>query len=81
VPRELVDRPKMGLSVPIDEWLRGPLREWAEDLLAPEKLESEGILSAAPIRAAWDSFQAGRGLALGMWTVIMFQAWKERWLN
>lgn len=81
VPRSLVERPKMGLSVPIDQWLRGPLRTWADELLAPERLEREGILRSAPIRAAWDDFQRGNPNALGIWTVIMFQAWKERWLG
>ena len=82
VPRELVDRPKMGLSVPIDDWLRGPLRAWADDLLAPGRLEREGVLRAAPIRAAWDAFQAGRDrTGLSLWAAIVFQAWHERWLS
>jgi len=81
VPRELVDRPKMGLSIPIDRWLRGPLRTWADDLLARDRLEREGILNATPIRTAWDAFQNGRGSGLAIWSVIVFQAWKERWLT
>jgi asparagine synthase (glutamine-hydrolysing) len=76
VPRHLVDRPKMGLSVFIDEWLRGPLRDRADDLLDPARVEREGILRAAPIRAAWDTFHAGRPhTALPLWTAIVFQAW------
>ncbi len=81
VPRHLVDRPKMGFSVPIDSWLRGPLRRWAGDLLAPERLADDGLLNPAPIRRAWDDLQTGRrqtGAAL--WAVVMFQAWKERWI-
>lgn len=81
VPRHFVDRPKMGLSVPIEAWLRGPLREWAEEMLHPTRLETEGILNAAPIRSAWDDLQAGKGMALGLWSVIIFQAWKNRWLS
>ncbi len=80
VPDVLVDRPKMGFSVPIDGWLRGPLREWAEDLLAPGRLRREGILEPGPIRHAWEEFQAGRGAGgMGLWAVLMFQAWQDRW--
>ena len=80
LPRLLVDRPKMGFSVPIDGWLRGPLRQWADDFLAPDALADGGLLDPAPIRRAWDDLQSGRrhtGTAL--WAVVMFQAWKERW--
>ncbi|HEV3141894.1 MAG TPA: asparagine synthase (glutamine-hydrolyzing) [Vicinamibacterales bacterium] len=80
VPRELVDRPKMGFSVPIDQWLRGPLRGWAGGLLAPDALADGGLLDPAPIARAWRDLQDGRrqtGVAL--WAVVMFQAWKERW--
>ncbi|HEX6967164.1 MAG TPA: asparagine synthase (glutamine-hydrolyzing) [Gemmatimonadaceae bacterium] len=81
VPREIVDRPKMGLSVPLDQWLRGPLREWAEALLSAERLEREGVLHAAPIRRAWSELLSGRSeVALGLWAVLMFQAWHERWV-
>jgi asparagine synthase (glutamine-hydrolysing) len=81
VPRALVDRPKMGFSAPIDAWLRGPLRRWADDLIASDRLAGDGLLHAAPIRQAWDDLQSGRrqtGAAL--WAVVMFQAWKERWI-
>jgi asparagine synthase (glutamine-hydrolysing) len=81
VPRALVDRPKMGFSVPIDQWLRGPLRQWADDLLDPQRLAGEGLLHPGPIREAWNDLQAGRrqtGAAL--WAVVMFQAWKQRWI-
>jgi len=81
VPREIVDRPKMGLSVPLDQWLRGPLRAWAEDLLSADRLAREGVLHAAPIRRAWGELLSGRSeVALGLWAVLMFQAWHERWL-
>jgi len=81
VPRQLVDRPKMGLSVPIDEWLRGPLRDWAEACIAPDRLAREGLLNPTAVRQAWDALLKGRRHgALGMWAVMMLQSWRERWL-
>jgi asparagine synthase (glutamine-hydrolysing) len=81
VPRALVDRPKMGLSVPIDEWLRGPLREWAEELLAPARLAREGLLNPAAVRQAWQALLNGqRSGALGIWAILMLQSWRARWL-
>lgn len=78
VPRALVERPKMGFGVPIDAWLRGPLREWAEDLLAPARLRDHG-LAAAPIRAAWQSHLDGSANAqYPLWNVLMYQAWCHR---
>jgi asparagine synthase (glutamine-hydrolysing) len=77
VPRELVDRPKMGFSVPIDRWLRGPLRNWAEDLLPPA---SDDLLDGTAIRRAWNDLQAGRRHSgTSVWAVVMFQAWRARW--
>lgn len=76
VPQELVERPKMGFGVPIHEWLRGPLREWAEDLLAPERLKREGFLAAAPVREKWvEHLSGGRNWESQLWTTLMFQAW------
>jgi asparagine synthase (glutamine-hydrolysing) len=81
VPRELVERPKMGLSVPIVDWLRGPLRDWAEDLLDPRRLREDGFLDPSIIGDAWTRIQAGhREGGLGMWAVLQFQAWRRRWL-
>jgi asparagine synthase (glutamine-hydrolysing) len=81
VPQELVERPKMGFTVPLDQWLRGPLRPWAEDLLTRDALERDGLLNAEPIRAAWRQFLAGgQDFALAIWVVLVFQAWRERWL-
>jgi asparagine synthase (glutamine-hydrolysing) len=81
VPRELVDRPKVGFSVPIDRWLRGPLRPWAEDLLVPCDLERNGALCAKPILSAWQKYKTGRSRGgLGLWAILMFQAWRQRWL-
>jgi asparagine synthase (glutamine-hydrolysing) len=80
VPRTIVERPKMGFSVPIDEWLRGPLRTWAEDVLASEGLRHSELLDPAPIARGWRALQEGRrrsGSAL--WAVVMFEAWRARW--
>jgi asparagine synthase (glutamine-hydrolysing) len=80
IPKEIVDRPKMGFSIPLDRWLRGPLRPWAEDLLAENEIRREGLLDADLIQKAWGDLQNGRrqtGMAL--WAVVMFRAWHERW--
>jgi asparagine synthase (glutamine-hydrolysing) len=80
LPREMFERPKQGFAVPVGEWLHGPLREWAEELLGAQRLESEGYLQAAPIRTAWAEHLAGRGRhAHKLWTVLMFQSWRARW--
>jgi asparagine synthase (glutamine-hydrolysing) len=80
VPRPLVDRPKMGFGVPIDAWLRGPLREWAEQLLAPARLSSYGFVRVEPVRRAWqEHLEGSRNWQYPLWTVLMLQAWRERW--
>ena len=80
VPRYLIDRPKMGFAVPIDSWLRGPLRDWAETLLAPKRLSADGLLRVEPVRRAWAQHLAGtRNLQYPLWTLLMLQAWRERW--
>jgi asparagine synthase (glutamine-hydrolysing) len=81
VPRELVDRPKVGFTVPVESWLRGPLRTWAEDLLSADSLRRGGLIDPAPVRAEWERFLAGRGRgALAIWAVLTFQAWQAHWL-
>jgi asparagine synthase (glutamine-hydrolysing) len=78
VPRELVDRPKHGFGIPIGSWLRGPLRDWAEELLDEQRLRSEGFLHPEPIRKMWAAHQSGRAnLQHHLWDVLMFQAWLQ----
>src|SRR5712691_8095711 len=80
VPKPLIDRPKMGFGVPIDAWLRGPLREWAEQLLAPARLASYGFVRVEPVRRAWhEHLRGSRIWQYPLWTVLMLQAWRERW--
>lgn len=76
VPRELVEQPKMGSGVPIDSWLRGLLREWAEDLLSTESLRYGGFLEAGPIREKWEEHLSGaRSWEYPLWNALMFQDW------
>ena len=80
VPEALVERPKMGFEVPIGLWLRGPLREWAEALLAPERLARAGYLDPDAVGAMWAQHLSGRfNHGAGLWHVLMFEAWRDRW--
>ena len=80
VPPRLTDRPKMGFGVPIDHWLRGPLREWAENLLAEARLRDGGYFEPAPIRRAWDDhLSRSQNRQHQLWTVLMFESWRETW--
>lgn len=80
VPSELTERPKMGFGVPIDSWLRGPLREWAAALLDERRIEREGFLHAPLIREKWQEHLSGkRNWQYHLWDVLMFQSWLETW--
>ena len=78
VPPELVDRPKAGFAIPLGAWLRGPLRDWAEELLAPAALDASGLFDTAVIRARWQRHLEGKEEATQpLWSILMFLAWRE----
>jgi asparagine synthase (glutamine-hydrolysing) len=79
LPKELTQRRKQGFGPPLRRWLRGPLRQWGEDLLAERRLAAMGFLRVQPVRRIWTEFQAGRLHWTGLlWAILMFQAWMER---
>lgn len=79
VPASLIDRPKMGFSIPLDQWLRGSLRGWAEDLLNEQQLREQGFFDATAIRKTWHQHLHGASFGHRLWSVLMFQAWLHTW--
>lgn len=78
VPRELIERPKKGFSIPLAQWLRGPLREWAENLLSEQRLLVEDYFYVEPIRKIWQEHLSGKqDHATRLWSILMFQAWLD----
>jgi asparagine synthase (glutamine-hydrolysing) len=81
VPKEMVERPKQGFSVPLDAWLKGRLKDWAYDHIAPSKIRADGLLNAALIEHRWQQHQSGEhNWQHWLWNAVMFQVWKEKWL-
>ena len=79
VPKNLIERPKTGFAIPVGEWLRGPLREWAESLLSEKKLDEEGYFHSQPIRVIWDQHLSGQyDWTDRIWSILMFQSWLEQ---
>jgi asparagine synthase (glutamine-hydrolysing) len=78
LPAEMMDRPKQGFNIPLADWLRGPLRDWAEALLSAERLERDGFFRPEPVQAYWREHQAGlRNRHYPLWGVLMFNAWLD----
>ncbi len=78
MPDDLITRPKMGFAIPLDRWLRGELRPWAEDLLSEARLKRDAIFDPAPVRQAWKEHLSGtRNFQYKLWCVLMFQAWYQ----
>ncbi len=77
VPRQLIERPKMGFGVPFDQWLRGSLRDWAEHLLDEKRLEGQGVFVSKPIRERWQAHLSGGNWGYPLWNVLMAQAWMD----
>lgn len=81
-PRTLMERPKMGFSMPIASWLRRDLRPWGEALLDEQRLKEEGIFDPGQVRQAWNDHVGGRSnLQYKLWNILMFQAWNETWMK
>ncbi|WEJ18120.1 asparagine synthase (glutamine-hydrolyzing) (plasmid) [Sinorhizobium sp. K101] len=82
LPEQFISVPKRGFGVPVNAWLRGPLRAWAEEMLSPARLERDGILRAEPIVSRWKAHIAGdRDWGPQLWSVLMFNLWHDRWLR
>jgi len=81
VPKNLIERPKMGFGLPIDSWLRAPLKDWAESLLNEKELNDLGYINTQKVRAMWNDHLSGRkNLQYELWNILMFRAWQKHWL-
>ena len=79
VPKNLIERPKAGFSIPLADWLRGPLRDWAEALIEPSRIDSEGYLQSDYVQKIWNEhLQAKRNWTNRLWSILIFQSWLER---
>jgi len=82
VPRPLIDRPKTGFGIPLDDWLRGPLKAWAADLLAPDRLNRQGWFDPKRVNAVWAEHLSGaRNHGSWLWNILMAEAWSDRWCS
>ena len=81
LPRHLIDRPKRGFSIPLADWLRRELRDWAESMLSPRLLERDGLLDAVGVRRCWANFVSGQAnhTQTTIWALLMFLAWRENY--
>jgi asparagine synthase (glutamine-hydrolysing) len=78
VPKKIIDRPKAGFSIPLDQWLRGPLRDWAEHLLDEQKLKSHEHIDSALVTAGWQQHLSGsKDLSKSLWNILMFLSWQD----
>ena len=80
VPSNILERPKQGFSLPINNWLRGPLSNWAEELLHNDNLSSDPYLDANLVKSIWNKHKKGFNMEHGLWNILMYQAWKKEWL-
>jgi asparagine synthase (glutamine-hydrolysing) len=77
-PQQLFDRPKAGFGIPVGEWIKGPLRSWAEELLEPRRMDGEGYLDASSVQRRWNMHLSGRRDSTpALWAILMFQAWRR----
>lgn len=82
VPKNLIERPKMGFAVPLGDWLRGPLRDWAEDLLSEDALNRCGLFYSTPVRAKWRRHLAEQHHEqYALWSILMAQDWHRTWMT
>jgi asparagine synthase (glutamine-hydrolysing) len=79
VPKELIDRPKAGFAIPVGQWIRGPLREWAEELLDESRIRNEGYFDPKLVTKIWKQHLSGRyDWTSRLWAILMFNAWLEK---